>query len=47
MTDYIEDSYIGSKYDDIFNEWYEIEGARKIKELSRHLRRISAKDETK
>ena len=38
MTNYIEDSYIGSEYDDIFNEWYEIEGARKIKELSRQLR---------
>ena len=38
MTDYIEDPYIGSEYDDIFNEWYEIEGARKIKELSRQLR---------
>ena len=38
MTNYIEDSYIGSEYYDIFNEWYEIEGARKIKELSRQLR---------
>ncbi len=38
MTNYIEDSYIGSEYDDIFNDWYEIEGARKIKELSRQLR---------
>jgi len=38
MTDYIEDSYIGSEYDDIFKDWYEIEGARKIKELSRQLR---------
>ena len=38
MTDYIEDPYIGSEYDDIFNDWYEIEGARKIKELSRQLR---------
>ena len=38
MTDYIEDPYIGSEYDDIFNDWYEIEGVRKIKELSRQLR---------
>ena len=38
MTNYIEDSYIESEYDDIFNDWYEIEGARKIKELSRQLR---------
>jgi len=37
MTNY-EDSHIGSEYDDIFNEWYEIEGVRKIKELSRQLR---------
>ena len=33
MTHFIEDSYIGSEHD-----WYEIEGARKIKELSRQLR---------
>ena len=38
MTYYIKDSYIGSEYDDIFKDWYEIEGARKIKELSRQLR---------
>ena len=38
MTDYIEDPYIGSECDDIFNNWYEIEGTKKIKELSRQLR---------
>ena len=38
MTDYIEEPYIGSEYEDIFNDWYEIEGARKIQELSRQLR---------
>jgi len=38
MTDYIEDPYIGTEYDNIFNEWYEVEGVRKIKELSRQLR---------
>ena len=38
MRDYIEDPYVGSEYDDIFNDWYEIEGVRKITELSRHLR---------
>jgi len=38
MTHYIEDPYIESEYDEIFNEWYEIEGIRKIKELSRQLR---------
>jgi len=38
MTDYIEDPSIGSEYDEIFNDWFEIEGARKIKELSRQLR---------
>lgn len=38
MTGYIEDPYIGSEYDDLFDDWYEIEGARKIKELSRQLR---------
>jgi len=38
MTDYIEDPYIGSEYDDFFNIWYEIEGTNKIKELSRQLR---------
>ncbi len=38
MTGYIEDPYIGSEYDDSFNNWYEIEGTNKIKELSRQLR---------
>jgi hypothetical protein len=38
MTDYIEDPYFGSEYDDIFNDLYELEGVRKIKELSRQLR---------
>ncbi|TES94730.1 MAG: hypothetical protein E3J90_11195 [Promethearchaeota archaeon] len=38
MTDFIEDPYIGTEFDEIFNDWYEIEGARKIKELSRQLR---------
>lgn len=36
--DYIEDPYNKSEYDDIFSKWYEIEGTRKIKELSRQLR---------
>ena len=38
MTDYIEDPYIGSEYDEIFNVWYELEGVRTIKEHSRQLR---------
>jgi hypothetical protein len=38
MTNYIEDSDFGLEYEEIFNDWYEIEGARKIKELSRQLR---------
>ena len=38
MTRYIEDPYIESEYDEIFNDWYEINGVRKIKELSRQLR---------
>ncbi len=38
MTHYIGDSYIESDYDDIINNWYEIEGVRKIEELSRQLR---------
>ena len=38
MTDNIEEHYIESEYEEIFNDWYEIEGARKIKELSRQLR---------
>ena len=36
MTDYIED--FETDYEEIFNDWYEIEGVRKIKELSRQLR---------
>ena len=38
MTDYIEEEYNELEYDDIFNDWYEIEGLSKIKELSRQLR---------
>jgi len=38
MTYYIEDPYIESEYEEIFNDWYEIEGIKKIKELSRQLR---------
>ena len=38
MTGYIEDLYDDLEYDEIFNDWYEIEGVRKIKELSRQLR---------
>ena len=38
MAHYIEDSDFRSEYDDLFNDLYEIEGARKIKELSRQLR---------
>ncbi len=38
MSYYIEEPYIESEYDDIFYDWYEIEGVRKIKELSRQLR---------
>lgn len=38
MTHYIEHSDIRADYDDIFNDWYEINGVRKIKELSRQLR---------
>ena len=38
MTHYIEDSDFEPEYEEIFNGWYEIEGARKIKELSRQLR---------
>jgi hypothetical protein len=41
MSHYIEDSDFGLEYDEIYNEWYEIEGARKIKELSRQLRTFS------
>jgi len=36
MTEYIED--FETDYEEIFNDWYEIEGVRKIKELSRQLR---------
>lgn len=38
MIDIIEEQYIESDYEEIFNDWYEIEGVRKIKELSRQLR---------
>ncbi|TET04903.1 MAG: hypothetical protein E3J90_00715 [Promethearchaeota archaeon] len=38
MTYYIEDSYIESEFEEIFNDWYKIEGLKKIKELSRQLR---------
>ena len=38
MTHYIEDSDFRSEYDEIFMDLYEIEGVRKIKELSRQLR---------
>ena len=38
MTDNSEESYIELEYEEIFSDWYEIEGARKIKELSRQLR---------
>jgi hypothetical protein len=41
MSHYIEDSDFGLDNDEIYNEWYEIEGARKIKELSRQLRTFS------
>jgi len=38
MTNYIENSYIEPEFEEIFNDWYEIEGVKKIKELSRQLR---------
>lgn len=38
MTENSENSDFESEYDEIFNNWYEIEGVRKIKELSRQLR---------
>ena len=38
MTGYFEDPYIESDYNEIFNKLYEVEGVRKIKELSRQLR---------
>ncbi len=33
-----EDPYFETEFEEIFNEWYEIEGVRKIKELSRQFR---------
>lgn len=36
----IENPYFESEIEELFNEWYEIEGVRKIKELSRQLRTI-------
>ena len=38
MPHVIEDPYFESEIEELFNEWYEIEGVRKIKELSRQLR---------
>ena len=38
MINYVEDSDFELEYEEMFNSWYEIEGARKIKELSRQLR---------
>ena len=38
MTYYIEDPYIELEYEEMFNDWYEIEGVKKIEELSRQLR---------
>lgn len=38
MTDYVDDSVFGAEYEESFNDWYEVEGVRKIKELSRQLR---------
>ena len=38
MTGHFEDPYIESEYNEIFDKLYEVEGVRKIKELSRHLR---------
>jgi len=38
MTYYIEYPYVESEYEEIFNDLYEIEGTRKIQELSRQLR---------
>ena len=38
MTKYIEDSDFRLEYEENFNDWYEVEGARKIKELSHQLR---------
>ena len=38
MTYFIEDPCIESEADEIFNDWYEINGVLKIRELSRQLR---------
>jgi hypothetical protein len=38
MTHYIEDPYLESEFEENFNDLYEIEGIKKIKELSRQLR---------
>ena len=38
MPHVIEDPYFESEIEELFNKWYEIEGIRKIKELSRQLR---------
>lgn len=38
MTDNIEKGYIESEYEEIFNDWFEIEGVKKVKEHSRQLR---------
>ena len=38
MTYYIEDSYMESEFEETFNDRYEIEGVKRIKELSRQLR---------
>lgn len=38
MTDYLEDTDFELEYEEMFNNWYEIDGAKKIKELSRQLR---------
>jgi hypothetical protein len=40
MTNFIEENHIHSDYEDIFNNWYEIEGKEKIQELSRQLRTL-------
>ena len=38
MSDYTEDPYFELEFEELINECYEIEGVRKIKELSRQLR---------
>ena len=38
MNDYIEDTTFESEFDETICNWYEIEGLKKIKELSRQLR---------